>query len=92
MKLSKVGIAVQFLNGQVIRFCSGSQPPRGIKPEEQGFEEGWLRRVYKAKVMPPDYAGIYTDWEPWRGKDAVTALGDLLRNLDQTSLIARLAG
>ena len=93
MRLSEVGIAVRYINGKLVNYCSGAQPPEGVAPDVQGHEEAFIKMTNAgAKVMPPDYAGIYKDWTPWKGKDAVTALGDILRNIDPTFLIARLAG
>lgn len=94
MKLSEVGIAVRYnAAGRLTNYCSGSQPPAGIPPDVQGHAEGFIRQTHgTSKPMPPDYAGIYKDWEPWQPKDAVTALGDILRIVDPTFLVARLAG
>jgi len=80
MKLSTCGIAVRFhADGRMLNYCSGAAPPTGISPAVQGHEEGFIRRSYSSKPMPPDYAGIYTDWRPWKGKDPITALGDIVR-------------
>jgi len=32
------------------------------------------------KFVDPNYAGIYKDWRPYKGRDVITMLGDLVRN------------
>jgi len=89
MKLSEVGIAVRYVGTRLVNYCSGAQPPAGMDPAVQGHEEMFIKMTNAlVKVMPPDYAGIYTDWTPWKGKDAVTALGDLVRLANITRLVA----
>jgi len=78
MKLSTLGIAVRGASGVILNYTFDWQD-RQFAPGAREGEETWLRREHGAKPMPTVYAGIYADWRPWKGKDPITALGDIVR-------------
>jgi hypothetical protein len=92
MKLSQRGIAVRGSGGKMVNYVFDTGDRARFKVGEREHDEDFIRRTYGAKGLPLPYCAIYDDWEPWKPKDAVTALGDILRIVDTTLLVARLAG
>lgn len=83
-KLSEVGIAVR-CSGDVAVYWTWDpdvqktpalkEPARAVCPQA-------------ARLVDYRYAGLQNDWIPWRPKDIVTMLGDLVREKEERAWLA----